>query len=117
MQTRIHVGEEPSVVVNAPDVKARADIEDVARMHARDGMLDEGVAGETLQDLPDALRAIRNGDMLATVEQSPGKQVRTAMEELVGYLRDKTPMQSVSLPPFVVDSTNLDKAERIDEAR
>lgn len=67
--------------------------------------------------LPDALRAIRDGDMAATVEQSPGKQVRTAMDELVGYLRDKTPMQSVSLPPFVVDNSNLDKAERIDEAR
>ena len=67
--------------------------------------------------LPETLQAIRNGEMTATVEQSPGKQVRTAMEELVGYLRDKTPMQSVSISPFIVDSSNLEKAERIDEAK
>ena len=67
--------------------------------------------------LPEALREIRNGGMSATGEQSPGKQVRTALDELVDYLRDKKPMQSVSIPPFVVDTANLDKAERIGEAK
>jgi inositol transport system substrate-binding protein len=67
--------------------------------------------------LPDSLRAIRNGEMSATVEQSPGKAVRTALDELADYLRSKKPMQSVAIQPFVVDSSNLDKAERIAEAK
>ena len=67
--------------------------------------------------LPDSLRAIRDGEMAATVEQSPGKQVRTAIDQLVDYIRNKKPMQSVSIAPVVIDSSDLDKAERIDEAK
>jgi inositol transport system substrate-binding protein len=59
--------------------------------------------------LPDALRAIRAGDMAATVEQSPGKQVRTALDILVDYIRNKKPMQSVTIAPVVIDSSDLDK--------
>jgi inositol transport system substrate-binding protein len=67
--------------------------------------------------LPEALRAIREGEMAATVEQSPGKQVQTALDQLVDNIRNKQPLQNVSIEPFVVDNTNLDKAERFEEAK
>jgi inositol transport system substrate-binding protein len=67
--------------------------------------------------LPEALASIRAGDMAATIEQSPGKQVRTAMEIIVKHLRDKTPMHDEVIKPFTVDKTNLDQAERIGEAK
>ena len=66
---------------------------------------------------PEALRAIREGEMAATVEQSPGKQVQTALDQLVDHIRNKKPLQNVSIAPFVVDNTNLDKAERLGEAK
>ena len=67
--------------------------------------------------LPDSSRAIRDGEMAAMVEQSPGKQVRTAIDQSVDYIRNKKPMQSVLIAPLVIDSSDLDKAERIDEAK
>ncbi len=67
--------------------------------------------------LPDALRAIRAGDMAATIEQSPGRQVRTALQILVDNIRNKKPMQSVTIAPVVIDGNDLDKAERIDAAK
>jgi hypothetical protein len=47
-----------------------------------------------------------------TVEPSPGKPGRTALDERADQIRHKKRMQSVSIPPFVVDN-----AERIDEAK
>ena len=32
-------------------------------------------------------------------------------------IRNKKPLQNVSIEPFVVDNTNLDKAERVEEAK
>jgi hypothetical protein len=51
------------------------------------------------------------------VEQSLGKPVRTALDELAEQIRNRKPMQSVSIAPFVVDIATLDKAERIDKAK
>jgi ABC-type sugar transport system substrate-binding protein len=57
--------------------------------------------------LPEALRAIREGEMAATVEQSPGKQVQTALDQLVDHIPNKKPLQNVSIAPFVVDNTQF----------
>jgi inositol transport system substrate-binding protein len=67
--------------------------------------------------LPEALSKIRSGEMAATIEQSPGKQVRTAMQELVDFIRNKKAMQDNAMQPFTVDKESLDKAERIGEAK
>jgi inositol transport system substrate-binding protein len=106
-------GTPPDVIVSSNDDMALGAVSALQQSGVPKGK----VAVIGYDALPEALQAIRNGDMAATVEQSPGKQVRTALDELVGYIRDKTPMQSVSIPPFVVDSSNLNKAERIDEAK
>jgi inositol transport system substrate-binding protein len=67
--------------------------------------------------LPEALAKIRSGDQTATIEQSPGKQIRTAMEIIVDHLRKKIPLHDEVIKPFLVDKSNLDKAERISEAK
>ena len=38
--------------------------------------------------LPEALAAVRDGSLTATVEQFPGGQSRGAVQALVGFLRD-----------------------------
>jgi inositol transport system substrate-binding protein len=55
--------------------------------------------------------------MAATIEQSPGKQVRTAMEELVDSIRNKKAMEDTAMQPYSVDTGTVDKAERIGEAK
>ena len=67
--------------------------------------------------LPEALAKIRSGELTATIEQSPGKQVRTAMGIVLDYLRNKTPMHDEVIKPFLVDKENLDQAERIGQAK
>jgi inositol transport system substrate-binding protein len=67
--------------------------------------------------LPEALAKIRSGDQTATIEQSPGKQVRTALQVIVDHIRNKSPLHDEVLKPFIVDQSNLDKAERIAEAK
>ena len=67
--------------------------------------------------LPEALAKIRSGDQTATIEQSPGKQIRTAMEIIADHILKKTPLHDEAIKPFLVDKTNLDKAERIGEAK
>ena len=67
--------------------------------------------------LPEALAKIRSGELTATIEQSPGKQVSTAMEIVVDFIRNKTPMHDEVIKPFLVDKENLDQAERIGEAK
>jgi inositol transport system substrate-binding protein len=107
------LGTPPDVIVSSNDDMA---LGAVAALQ-QSGVAKGKVAVIGYDALPEALREIRNGAMSATVEQSPGKQVRTALDELADHLRNKTPMQSVSIAPFVVDNANLDKAERIDEAK
>lgn len=66
--------------------------------------------------LPEALAAVRDGKLTATIEQMPGGQSAQAMKALVSHLRDgTTPEALVLLTPFAVTKDNLDKAERLGE--
>jgi len=68
--------------------------------------------------LPEALVAIRDGRMAATIEQFPGGQARGAIDILVAYLRDnKEPEQhDTYLTPALITADNLGQAERAEEA-
>ena len=67
--------------------------------------------------LPEALASIRDGGMLATIEQMPGGQSRGALDELVKFLREGVkPEPVVLLTPIAITKDNLDKAERLGEA-
>ncbi len=66
--------------------------------------------------LPEALASIRDGGLLATIEQMPGGQSAGAMQALVGFLREGTkPEPVILLEPFAITKDNLDKAERLGE--
>jgi inositol transport system substrate-binding protein len=107
------LGTPPDVIVASNDDMAMGAVSALKQSGVAKGK----VAVIGYDALPEALREIHDGEMAGTVEQSPGKQVRTALDELADYMRNKKPMQDVSILPFVVDNTNLDKAERIEEAK
>ena len=66
--------------------------------------------------LPEALAAVRDGRLTATIEQTPGMQSATAMEAMVMHLREgSTPEKVTLLEPFAVTQDNLDRAERLGE--
>ncbi len=68
--------------------------------------------------LPEALIAISEGRMAATIEQFPGGQATQAIDILVAYLRDGTePAEhDVNLTPALITADNLGEAERAAEA-
>ncbi len=68
--------------------------------------------------LPEALQAVQEGTLAATVEQFPGGQTAGAMEILINYLRDGTePTERTTLiEPGLITADNLGEAERAQEA-
>ena len=67
--------------------------------------------------LPEALAAVRDGGLTATIEQFPGEQSRTAMRLMVDHVKNGAkPMEEVVLlQPIAITKDNLDKAERLGE--
>lgn len=88
---------------------------------AIDALKSKGLIGKVAvigyDALPEALLAVKNGEMAGTVEQFPGGQSRRALQLLVEYLRNaKTPSQHDNyLPPQMITKENLTAAERIGE--
>jgi ABC-type sugar transport system substrate-binding protein len=68
--------------------------------------------------LPEALIAINDGTMAATVEQFPGGQSTQAIDILVDFLRNgTTPTEhDTYLTPILITKDNLAAAERAAEA-
>jgi ABC-type sugar transport system substrate-binding protein len=68
--------------------------------------------------LPEALQALQDGTLAATVEQFPGGQTSGAMQILVDYLRDGTePAEHDNfIEPALITVDNLGEAERLEEA-
>jgi inositol transport system substrate-binding protein len=67
--------------------------------------------------LPDALAAVRDGEMAATVEQLPAEQVETSMNALVNFIRDKKQLESKKLTPILIAKDNLNQGERYNEVK
>lgn len=61
---------------------------------------------------PEVLRAIRDGDIAGIVEQSPSKQIRTALRMAVKKVRGEAELETVVVQPFMVTQKNLDQAEQ-----
>jgi inositol transport system substrate-binding protein len=51
------------------------------------------------------------------VEQSPGRQIRTALQLLVANVRNKTPIQPTAIEPILITSDNLSAAARFAEVK
>jgi inositol transport system substrate-binding protein len=66
---------------------------------------------------PEALARLRDGQMAATVEQSPARQARAALQQLVARIRSHTPIPGATITPILITQANIGQAERVGEAR
>jgi inositol transport system substrate-binding protein len=103
---------EPAAVVCANDDMAFG----VMQVAQAQGLTDLPIIG--FDALPEALVAINDGQMAATIEQFPGRQATTAMDILLAYLADGTePAEhDTYLEPILITADNLAEAERGVEA-
>lgn len=61
---------------------------------------------------PEVLKAIRDGDIAGIVEQSPSKQIRTALRMAVRKVRGEAELETVLVQPFMITQDNLNQAEQ-----
>jgi len=77
-----------------------------------------GVVTLGFDALPEALAAVKDGSLTATVEQFPGGQSRGAVDALVKYLRDGVKPEPLGLlTPVAITKDNINDAERIGELK
>lgn len=111
VESALAANDVPDVIVCANDDMALGAIEAI-----------EAAGEETaiigFDALPEALQAIAEGRMAATVEQMPGKQAQMALDILLAFLADGTePAEHTTLlTPIIIDMENLTEAERYAEA-
>lgn len=99
----------PDVIVAANDDMALGALQVVTEQG-----LDVAVIG--FDALPEALGSVRDGGLLATIEQFPGGQSRGATQALVSYLRDGVEPEAVTLlSPIAITADNIDQGERLGE--
>lgn len=99
----------PNVIVAANDDMALGALQVVTEQG-----LDIDVIG--FDALPEALGSVRDGGLLATIEQFPGGQSRGATQALVSYLRDGVEPEAVNLlSPIAITADNIDEGERLGE--
>lgn len=102
----------PDVIVAANDDMALGAAEAVKAANLADQVKILG-----FDALPEALAAVRDGVLTATVEQFPGGQSRQAMQIMVEHLQtgEAPKDELVLLQPIAITIDNLDKAERLGE--
>jgi inositol transport system substrate-binding protein len=108
------MAEPPDVIVAANDDMA------LGAMEAVKGRGFEGkVAILGFDALPEALAAVRDGKLTATIEQFPGGQSAQAVQILLDKVKNgKDPAEKlVLLTPIAITKENLDKAERLGEVK
>jgi inositol transport system substrate-binding protein len=66
---------------------------------------------------PEALARVRDGEMAATVEQSPVRQARAALQQLVARIRVHAQIPGASITPILITQANIGQAERFGEVR
>jgi len=66
---------------------------------------------------PEALARVRDGRLAATVEQSPVRQARAALQQLVAKIRVRAPIPGASITPILITQANVSEAERFSEVR
>ena len=99
----------PDVIVAANDDMALG-----AMQVVQEQGLDIAIIG--FDALPEALAAIQNGTLTATIEQMPGGQSRNALNAMIEYLRNGTePEPEMLLTPIAITQDNIDQAERLGE--
>jgi inositol transport system substrate-binding protein len=102
------LGYQPDVIVSANDDMALGAIEALRSEKLPAGKVT--VIG--CDAMPDALNAIKEGWMYASVDQRLGGQVRTAIEAMTAHLRDKKPLTATTLAPVIITSESITEAEQ-----
>jgi inositol transport system substrate-binding protein len=102
------LGYQPDAIVSANDDMALGAIEALRSEKIPGGKV--VVIG--CDAMPDALNAVKDGWMYATVDQRLGGQVRTALDAMTAFLRDKKPLTAATLAPVIVTSDNIAEAEQ-----
>jgi inositol transport system substrate-binding protein len=103
------LAETPDVIVAANDDMALGALQVVQEQG-----LDIAVIG--FDALPEALGSVRDGGLLATIEQFPGGQSRGATQALVSYLRDGVEPEPLTLlSPIAITAENIAEGERLGE--
>ncbi|MDQ0012128.1 inositol transport system substrate-binding protein [Variovorax boronicumulans] len=106
-------GKPPQVILSANDDMALGAVEAIQSA----GLAKEGIKVLGYDASPDALKKVRDGEMAVTVEQSPGRQIRTALQLLVGNIRNKTEIKSVGIEPILITKGNISDAARAGELK
>ena len=80
------------------------------------GLNPDGVITVGFDAIEDALRAVKRGELVATIEQLPKEQARTAFRILVDYVRSgvEPPGSEIYITPLLVMQGTLEKAEAWD---
>jgi len=66
---------------------------------------------------PEALARVRDGSLAATVEQSPARQARAALDQLAAKIRAHTQIPGASITPILITAATIGQAERLGEVR
>ncbi len=106
-------GNPPQVIISANDDMALGAVEAIQSA----GLGKQGIKVLGYDASPDALKKVRDGEMAATVEQSPGRQIRTALQVLMANIRNKTEIKTVAIEPILITRTNIAEAARAGELK
>lgn len=103
--------DKPDVIISANDDMALGAIEALRSQGLK--------AGEILvtgfDATPEALARVKDGWLFLTADQRPGFAVSSALEQIVGNIRDKKPVTGTNYPPKIILKDNLQEAERFAE--
>lgn len=103
--------EKPQVIISANDDMALGAIEALRSQGLKAG--DILVTG--FDATPEALARVKDGWLLLTADQRPGFAVSTALEQVVGNIRESKEVSGADYPPKIILKDNLQEAERIAE--
>jgi inositol transport system substrate-binding protein len=108
-----------SLTGNPPDVMLV--VNDDMALGALEAIRGMGLSGKvklvSYDAYPEALKAVKVGEMIGTVDQGPSKQVRTALQSIVNNIRNKTELKTTLITPTLITKDNLEQAERYNEIK
>lgn len=101
----------PDVIISANDDMALGAVEALKGQGYKAGEI--AVTG--FDAVPEALARVKDGWLFVTADQRPGYAVSSALEQIVGNIRDKKAVTGADYPPKVISKDNLKEAERFAE--
>jgi inositol transport system substrate-binding protein len=108
-----------SLTGNPPDVMLV--VNDDMALGALEAIRGMGLSGKvklvSYDAYPEALKAVKAGEMIGTVDQGPSKQVRTALQSIVNNIRNKAELKTTLITPTLITKDNLEQAERYNEIK